>query len=270
MRDRSSAGRFRRSRISNIKHSLRTLVAPLLDFALPDSCLHCGRALRADQSCLCLTCRGALRLQPGRVSLVHGAVDATHPEALVEALFAVGYAGPVRTLVRALKYGGRPDAAELLASPVGELLGLVLESDAPSSMALVPLPLHRTRRRERGYDQTCVLAAALSRTHGYHIAADLLRRTRPTQPQSLLARDERLANTRGIFRVAARPPAGRDIILIDDVITTGATLAAGLAALVSAGVRPRAIVAVAGPADAPLRPNAEKSPHNGRLQLESS
>ena len=109
---------------------------------------------------------------------------------------------------------------------------------APPDALLVPVPLHRWRIWKRGYNQAALIAAALSRRSGVPAAPDLLRRTRATPPLRGLGRRERALAVRGAFSVrdAVRPAlAGRAVILVDDVFTSGATANACARALKRAG-----------------------------------
>jgi ComF family protein len=108
----------------------------------------------------------------------------------------------------------------------------------------VPVPLHATRLVERGYNQAALLARRLAAHTGMRCVPRLLERTRVTDQQARLGRDERGANMRDAFRVRARPPAGR-VLLVDDVVTTGATLAACIEALCVAGCEVAGAVALA-------------------------
>ncbi|MCD9032453.1 ComF family protein [Luteimonas sp. Y-2-2-4F] len=106
-------------------------------------------------------------------------------------------------------------------------------ADAARPGALVPLPLHPARLRERGYDQALELARPLARGLGLPLRTDLLQRVRATAPQSRLDAAARRRNVRGAFRGAAGAP--RHVALVDDVMTTGATLAEAARALKRAG-----------------------------------
>jgi ComF family protein len=133
--------------------------------------------------------------------------------------------------VHALKYGGLPRIADDLATA---MLDLRPRTDGPS--ALIPIPLASKRLRERGYNQSEVLARALARKWRIPVLPDLLVRTRETPTQTALTPETRLANVAGAF-VAAKPPASAVLIVIDDVFTTGATLAETARALEQAGAK---------------------------------
>jgi ComF family protein len=132
------------------------------------------------------------------------------------------YEGSLRAVLHELKYRGRRRAARRLGQ---ELLGSaavrrLLTADA----VLVPVPLHPRRRRERGFNQSELLAAELARGTGLRLAAGALVRRRDTSPQAGLSAAARRANVEGAFAVRQRARVdGRPVVLVDDVLTTGAT-----------------------------------------------
>jgi ComF family protein len=140
------------------------------------------------------------------------------------------YAFPLDRLLPRLKFHGDLAAGALVAGRLVDAL-----RSAPRPQALVPVPLHRDRLRERGYDQALELARPLARGLHLPLRADLLRRTRATSAQSALAAVARRRNVRGAFAVdAGELPA--HVALVDDVMTTGATLGECARVLRAAGV----------------------------------
>jgi ComF family protein len=135
-------------------------------------------------------------------------------------------ASATREWILALKHRGRRDLAE----PLGRLLGarLRLEEECEARRVLVPVPLHPTRRWERGYDQARLLAAAAAASAGVTMAAALAR-TRPTLPQGSFGAGSREANVRGAFEVGRwgwrnrRSVSGAECWVVDDVVTSGGT-----------------------------------------------
>jgi ComF family protein len=230
-----------------LRHAFGVFGRALFNFALPDSCLHCDAPLQAGEICLCPDCARSLTLDAGE--LPPAPVDGGRADVETAAAgpaFAAPYEGALRTLIRGLKFEDRPDAAPLIARLLSELLAVRLGEPERGRVLLVPVPLHRTRRRERGYDQARLLVEALGTRDGYDVDAALLARVRATRPQTRLPRRERLLNLGDSFSVTRRPPPGRAIILVDDVVTTGATLAVATAALARAGVGVRLAAAAAG------------------------
>ena len=148
------------------------------------------------------------------------------------AVAAMKMEGGAEELVYKFKYRGRPD----LARPLGSLMARALESSGLKPDIIVPTPLHWTRLLARGYNQAELLAGELSRRTGLPLV-HALRRTRNTGHQARLARKERLENLKGAFSLADSTPCkNRSILLVDDVMTTGSTLASASEILQAAGV----------------------------------
>ncbi|NLT05926.1 MAG: ComF family protein [Solirubrobacterales bacterium] len=202
-----------------------------LDLLAPPFCWACaGRARRGEP--LCAACRGELRWRGAETVLVEG----------VEVWAPVAYEGPARALVRGLKFHGATGLAEPLAAQIA--------AAAPAGLlrppaVLVPVPAHPRRARVRGYDQAALLAAALGRRGGLAVAGCLRRHDRGGGRQVGRTRGQRLAGLAGAIAVRPGVPAPRRAVLVDDVVTTGATVAACAGALAAAGVEEVAAVAYA-------------------------
>lgn len=142
------------------------------------------------------------------------------------------YAFPLDRLLPRLKFHDGLTAAPLLAQLSAPVFG-----NCERPQALVPVPLHRTRLRQRGYDQTLELAKPLSGLLDLPLRADLLQRVRAAPPQSRLSAAQRQRNLRGAFSMDANTPLPNHVALFDDVMTTGATLHAAAHVLLQAGVQ---------------------------------
>ncbi len=212
------------------------------DWWLPGQCLLCAAPTRRLAG-LCADCTAALpRQQPACPScaarLPSSASDDLpcgecqhHPPVFSETLALFTYAAPVDHLIQRIKYGG--DLA--LARELGELLASrIRESDVARPDLLLPVPLHRTRLRTRGYNQALELARPLSRRLRIPLDHELATRTRATAPQQDMDRRERARNLRDAFAVRGEL-SGRHVAIIDDVMTSGATATSLAKALKRAG-----------------------------------
>jgi ComF family protein len=156
------------------------------------------------------------------------------PPAYHRAHAAVRFDEISRALVHALKYGDRLDLAPMMGQWLGNAgRELLAEADA-----LVPVPLHWRRRWARRFNQSAVLAAAVSAASGVPVAGGALKRVKATAQQVGLSRTERTANVQGAFRVPPEGNAaivGRRLVLVDDVLTSGSTVEGCARALLRAG-----------------------------------
>jgi ComF family protein len=145
--------------------------------------------------------------------------------------------GPVQALVHALKYGDGADIGLRLGKELGrQLPGRGLPADI---RGIVPVPLHRVKERERGYNQSVYLARGISREIGAPVLANTVMRVRYTDSQTTLTIEQRRDNVAEAFSVRRRGRRvlnGGVVILVDDVITTGSTVRSCAAALRGAGV----------------------------------
>jgi len=154
---------------------------------------------------------------PGSSNAECGACIANSPH-YDASVAAFDYAYPVDALIQALKYGGQLALAGLFAQALQRRIGRPAEVDL-----IVPLPLHPARLAERGFNQAAEIAKVLSRSCGIAMEAQLARRVRDTTPQTALPWRERASNIRRAFE-CERDLAGLRIAVVDDVMTTGATL----------------------------------------------
>jgi ComF family protein len=174
-------------------------------------CAACERELPSN-ACACPRCALA-----GSGNAECGACIANPPH-YDASCAAFAYAYPVDALIQALKYGGQLALAELFAHKLHQRIGPAVGVDL-----ILPLPLHPARLAERGFNQAAEIAKILSRLSGIAMDAQLARRVRNTAAQTALPWRERTANMREAFR-CERGLAGLSVAVVDDVMTTGATL----------------------------------------------
>ncbi len=218
----------------------------LFDLIYPPVCLSCDKPV-GEPDTLCASCW--TRLRPitapfcprlGLPFAVDMGPDALSAEAIADpppfdrARSAFVYDDHIGALISRLKYGDRPELSRFLSRAMFSAGRELLAGDA----VLVPVPLHRRRQFRRRYNQSTELCRGLSALSGLEVAPLLVRRVKPTRQQVGLSAEQRARNVQGVFAVhpgEAGRWAGRKLVLVDDVITTGATIKSLTRALKRAG-----------------------------------
>lgn len=229
-----------------------------LQLIYPPQCLACGMSVANDGS-LCPTCWRDCEFVSGCCCHLCGVplpgiADAaelltcddclTTARPWVSARAALVYRGVGRNLAMALKHGDRPD----LAKPLGTWLAQAAAGIVVRDMAVVPVPIHPLRLMSRKYNQAALLSAQLARWHDIEHIADALRRERQTDSQgrkNLAARVENLRGAMSVHPARKRRISGRPVLLVDDVMASGATLSAAATALEMAGCGPVSVAVLA-------------------------
>ncbi|HEV8699105.1 MAG TPA: hypothetical protein VGQ89_15520 [Candidatus Limnocylindrales bacterium] len=207
---------------------VRSATSRALDAALPASCVGC----RAEGPPICDRCMPALDARLATPAGVPIGLPGEIPEPLLQLDWCAPFHGLVRNALHAIKYQGE----QRLAAPLGEAVARRWARIGVGAEIVTHVPVHADRAKQRGYDQAELIeraaAAALGMPH-----VRLLARQRATTAQFDLDRRRRATNVRGAFIMDRRAPpiVGRWILLVDDVTTTGATLAACAEALYDAG-----------------------------------
>jgi len=234
-------------RVKRAADAARAVLRATLDLALPPLCPACREPVEGRG--LCPACWSKLSFitrpycerlgipfvyDPGPGILSMEAI--ADPPAYNRARAAVRFDEISRALVHAFKYGDRLDLAPMLGRWTGHAgRELLAEADA-----LVPVPLHWRRSWARRFNQSALLATAISAESGVPVTAGALKRVKATAQQVGLSRSERAANVQGAFRVpevGKSAVAGRRLVLVDDVLTSGATVEGCARALLRAGAQ---------------------------------
>lgn len=205
-------------------------VPSILDLILPPACVACG----SRGHLLCDRCSSEMvGGDPMGHAFAIGDPLTYVGEAVLLATAAFAYDGPARRALHRLKYGGAARIAPILAERARPAFGR-LRAVTGTDALLVPVPAARDRELARGYNQAALLASALARTHRLAVRP-LLLRTTATAAQHRLDRAARRRNLRNAIRLAPGAIAPATVILVDDILTTGATLEACADALVGGG-----------------------------------
>ena len=240
MKVRENPDPYIRGKMDDLKYWLSSLA----DLALPRYCIVCGRKLETRERHLCIYCSadfpftrfwmsGHNEMADRYNAMISRDMDSGECTLAYEeysratALFFYHAEAGYRKIPQALKYGGRITAGRYFARI---LAGTLFSSDIFANVDMVvPVPLHRRRMRERGYNQAEVIAREIAVYGGIEERADLLVRRKYTQTQTRLSPEDKRTNVRGAFEVeekVAEKCAPSHVLVVDDVFTTGATVTA--------------------------------------------
>lgn len=219
----------------------------ILDFLLPRTCIVCGRRLNSSETHICLPCIGDMpytrffRTRCNAMSeqfntLIQKDIESStgfpaERYAYASALFFYRPESGYREITHQLKYHGNIAAGRYFGKILGhELAATERFKDVD---IVIPVPLHRSRKRARGYNQAEIIAAEIAPQLGALLRCDILRRTRRTDTQTSLGIKEKAANVQDAFTATAPAETSgiRHILIVDDVFTTGSTVHACFCAL---------------------------------------
>lgn len=218
---------------------LREWLHPLIDLLLPIPCAVCGKTLLKGESVVCTYCIPKFPETGFQTSLTDNLLFNNWPvEPKPDGVFALWNFqtyGPVQSLLHSLKYQNRPEVGFW----AGKVLGSVIKEDLtdwlPEGIAFVPL--HPKRLKERGYNQAEKIAEGVGEALQIPVLVHLLKRSRYTETQTHKDRANRLVNISEAISLNLSEKVPNSVLLVDDVITTGATLSACHKVLVNAGCK---------------------------------
>ncbi len=217
------------------------------DLLFPRYCLACHLTLNGSEETVCTGCRYDLPRTESHQRLnetLQLKMAGRAPISSLNAYLTFAKGGKVQRLLHALKYKGHQEVGELLGRWYGAELheaGFTEKLDL-----IVPVPLHHTKQKQRGYNQSDCFARGLSESLSVTWTADLLKKGRVTESQTHKTRLERLKNVQDVYFVENSDQlVGKRVALVDDVITTGATLEACVDVLLTAGCREVHVITIA-------------------------
>ena len=205
----------------------------LTDDGIARICPDCEKKLKRVSQPFCMRCGKPLEADRVRREYCGDCVKGTHAFLQGRAVFV--YRGAIIGSMHRLKYGNRRDYAAIFAREAYETYAAWIRRISPD--ALIPIPLHPKRRRERGYNQAQLIAEALAELTGIPVEKKLLLRTVYTDPQRKLNARERKNNLKNAFQMSKKIVQLEKVLLIDDIYTTGSTVDAAAETLMSAGVK---------------------------------
>lgn len=200
-------------------------ISDLLDLILPRYCAVCGHILSSTEKDICLNCLYRMpRIEHEAQKEIEKLFWGITPIERATSYIYYRKGSPYNNLLHLAKYKNRPDVARNIAAT--SATELITQGFFDDIDAIIPLPLSKKKRRKRGYNQCDYIAEGLSKVTGIPVIRDAVARTVANETQTHKNRDERWQNVAGIFAVT-KPEVlqGKHLLLVDDVLTTGATIA---------------------------------------------
>ena len=201
----------------------------LLDFIYPSICQICAAKITPEDNNRAL-CRNCLE----KIIFIKSTVPFREKNAVIWAVCA--YEGIIRKCVHLFKYKAKLSLLKPINQLMSNFINIYLKSEKFDT--IIPIPLHRIRLRERGFNQAELLAKEIATSTKLHISLKALKRTKPTLTQAGLSKTERFINLKGAFKINKNSDIeGKHILLIDDVFTTGSTINECAKVLLKAGAK---------------------------------
>jgi ComF family protein len=220
----------------NVRNTIRIFAGSLLDFVYPPLCLCCDNLLVDGNSHICASCWDSPQRVVDTLPLFVETRDRLQAGGVIDelvSLYVFEKERAIQKILHALKYGGGQD----LGVELGRRLGLTMNQSRMKADVVIPIPLHKRKVRERGYNQSELIARGLTEITGISTDPRCVRRARFTETQTKLSKEERMLNMAGAFILSTTSASvkGSTIVLLDDVITTGSTIRSCAEVLKDAG-----------------------------------
>ena len=220
------------------------MIKDFFSLLFPQTCELCGQGLVKNERLICTCCTSNLprfiNQEETKTFLPH--IIQSHLYSYVFAYIKYYKEGIGQKLLQRVKYDNKPALAFLM----GNLLGNEIIHNKLQLDMIIPVPLHKKKLRKRGYNQSDYFARGISKSTGIFWSQKILVRVKNNPSQTNKSRNERIENVEGIFHVKnKRAIESKNVLLVDDVITTGATLSACASTLIDAGAKVMGIAAIA-------------------------
>jgi len=208
----------------------------VLNFIYPPYCIICKARLELGLTLICKTCWQSLPRIDNTQIQKHSRANLDFTESQITKLLAVWeFNDAVQQVIHEMKFFGKKSIAKFLGREMADLM--THHKDYLETDMIIPVPLHKTKLRERGFNQSLLLSQAISKLTNIPVNQKILKRIRYTKPQSKMNAFERQQNVKDAFRVIDPSTVkGKTVVLVDDVLTTGSTMRVCVESLDSAGV----------------------------------
>lgn len=225
----------------------QTIFSDFVDLVFPNTCESCSNSLSKSERLICTECRLAFPRTNFHQSLENPLYQKFQGQVLMDRAISYLYyqkTGRVQKLLRALKYNNQPEIGLLLGRWYASSL-LEDKQFIPNWDFIVPIPLHPRKLKKRGYNQSEKFGQGLSEVLNIPLNIDSLIRTKFTQTQTKKSREERWKNVSQIFELKNHQLKNKRVLLVDDVVTTGATMEAAVQVLLTHRVQGISIATIA-------------------------
>lgn len=214
----------------------------LLDLVYPNCCPVCGKAFVTGEEYICTSCELDLPMFYSNENIIDRFVGRIEVKD-ARSLFKFYHGGAVQKIIHSVKYKGDQQLGEYM----GRMVIRHFQADGAFANidVVIPIPLHRSKLKSRGFNQSDTLAKGMAEALNVNLNNQSVVRTKKSSTQTRKNRAERWNNVSGVFQVKGDDLKGKNVLLVDDVITTGATLEACGEAIISGGANSISIVAVA-------------------------